>query len=651
MKIVTVIPLGKSAYKEDLTYFTARDVEVGSIVLVPIRNKNTLALVLSAQDAAEEKTNLKDLNFNLKKIKEVKDNSVFLREFFEATLLTSNYFAINKNIGVASLIPNIFLEEYDKISKFKIEANVAKKIGLEEKNIRAEKLLLQVPFKDRVSIYKTLIRASFAEKKSVFIVLPTERDVEQFKDILSKGIEKFTFAFHSGLSTKKTLADLEQAMTLSHPVLILGTAPFLAIKREDVGAIILEHESSSNYRMVARPYFDLRVFVEIFAQKVNTKLILGDTLLRFETISRYDTEELAPMNPLSFRIDFDGKVKIVGKDITEKEEVRNEFKILEDETLEEIATSLKNKKRVFVFALRKGLATMTVCRDCGNTLMCEKCSAPLVLYFSRDGKKRIFACNRCHREEKAETACNVCGGWNLMPLGIGTDTVMEAFKEAFPKNKNIFKLDKESAKTAKGALAIIKDFEENSGSVLVGTEMAINYAKEKIHTSVIASMDSFWSIPNFKISEKILQIVLSIINKTEKYLIIQTKNKSDPSILAIKSVNLLSFVREELSDRKKLGYPPFKRFIKVIHLGDKTKTLETKEALKRIFKDYEPEIFSGFHSKFKDKYVTNMLIKLDTKEWSIPELIPQSNINEGLYKKLLSLPPNFNVFVDPEDLL
>ena len=68
-----------------------------------------------------------------------------------------------------------------------------------------------------------------------------------------------------------------------------------------------------------------------------------------------------------------------------------------------------------------------------------------------------------------------------MPLGIGTDTVFEEIKINFPrKTKNkIFKLDRESVKTNKEAEKILKEFEKNSGSILIGTEMAFFYLKEK----------------------------------------------------------------------------------------------------------------------------------------------------------------------------
>jgi primosomal protein N' (replication factor Y) len=249
-----------------------------------------------------------------------------------------------------------------------------------------------------------------------------------------------------------------------------------------------------------------------------------------------------------------------------------------------------------------------------------------------------------------DVSCANCGGWNLMPLGIGTDTVYEYTKEGFPEAK-IFKLDKDSVKNAKEAEKTIKEFEENPGSILIGTEMAFFYLTKKVPLSVVASFDSFWSIPNFRMGEKIIQIMLSMIENTTEKLIIQTKNDKDRAIRAIESENLLHFVREELADRKKLDYPPFKRFIKITHLGDKEQSIKAKEVLERIFQDYSPVIFSGFIARLKGKYVTNALIKMEPKKWSLPEISVNSTIDENLLLKLASLPLSFQVLVDPEDLL
>jgi primosomal protein N' (replication factor Y) len=657
MKIVTVVPLKKGALKENLTYFTSKDIPNGSVVVIPLRSKEVLGLVVSQKDATSLKSNLKDMSFNLKKIIEAKEHSIFLKEYFDGAIEISKYYCVSMNNGITSFIPTPLRENYDKLVKF-VKPKEKTEIETEDvRSIKPEKLILQESTADRISFYKTLIRESFARKKSVFMVLPTEYDIKKFEGPLSRGIEQFIFSVHGRMSEKKILQKFENIMTTEHPILILGTAPFLSIPREDIKTIIVEHESSGAYKMFSKPHFDLRLFAELFAKKINARFILSDTLLRFETIARKEEDHLMPVRTAQFRINFEGQINILGKDSMRL--LNEKFKVLRDESQKEIENAIANKKNVFIFSLRKGLATITVCKDCNEMISCKKCEAPLVLYNSSKGKERMFVCNRCKEEVDGDVACTRCGSWNLMPLGIGTDTVYEYAKEIFPLGRSstgepevkIFKLDKDSVKNVKEAEKIIKEFDENPGSILVGTEMAFFYIQNKISLSVIASFDSLWSIPNFRMGEKAMQIMLSIIDNTSEKLIIQTKNENDEAILAVKSGNILSFVRGELEDRKKLGYPPFQRFIKITHLGDKEQSERAKKVLEEMFQDYAPFIFSGFIARIKGKYVTNALIKLDPQKWSLPEILTGSSIDENLSAKLSSLPISFDVQVDPEDLL
>lgn len=644
MKTVSIIPLKKGILKEELTYFTSKEICTGDIVDISVRNKSMLGIVASVENTLDVKSNIKDMDFNLKKINEVKGKSIFKNELIESIFLLSKYFVTNKSTAIATLIPMILREKYDEVLKLIkknkiISENEIKNI---ENKIKSEKLLLQNNFEDRISFYKTLIRESFAKKKSIFLILPTEYDISNFSEILSKGIENFSIIIHGNLSTKKQFENIEKIITNTHPVLIIGTTPYLATPREDIGTIIVEHESSSAYKMISKPNFDLRIYAEIFASKIKSRFILADSLLSFETISRKESANFSEIRPLSFKTYFEGEIEI-----PEKEE---KFKVLREQSITEIKNTLTRNQNVFIFSLRKGLASITVCKDCNQEVSCTECLAPLVLYISRDGQKRMFVCNRCKKEANTETTCTSCGSWNLVPLGIGTDTVYEECKKQF-ENTKIFKLDKEIAKTTKEAKNIIKEFEENKGSILIGTEMALYYIKNKISLSVIASFDSLWSIPNYKISEKIIQITSSIISKTSKKLIIQTKNEKDSSIVSLKNDNLLSFVREELNDRKNLGYPPYRRFIKINFLGDKEETIKAKNIIGELFKEYDPVIFSGFVAKQRGKYATNALVKLNPKKWSIEEISGGSTINQDLLEKLTSLPISFSISIDPEDLL
>lgn len=650
MQILTVIPLQKNTFTEELTYFSSTDMPLGSIVTITIRNKKMLGLVVYAVDANTMKSEIKNMDFNIKKIVEAKEFSIFRDEFIESALLTSKYFANNKSSTISYLIPQIIKENYDLITKTYTKEK--KESNNNHKNIQTEKLLFQAPYEDRLSYYKTLIRASFANKKSIFIVLPTMQDIKEFEINLQKGIENFIFSFYGGLNPKKLLKKIDEALNTDHPILILGTAQYLSIPRYDIGTIIIEKESSNAYKTIFKPLFDLRVYTEIFASKIQSRIIFADTFLRFETVARRELENMNELEPLSFRINFNGNIKIIErkKDTTQKEVSSKKWRILNEESIREIEETLSQKKNVFVFSLRKGLATYTVCRNCQTEVTCDSCSAPLVLYTSLKSQKRIFSCNKCKVEKNPLMTCSYCGSWDLTPLGIGTDTVVEELTSLFPTTK-IVKLDKESAKTNSGAEKIIKEFEGDSGTILVGTEMALFYLKEKVDLSLIASFDGLWTIPHFKINEKILQIITSILQITENKFIIETKNPKENLLQSISSTNLLSFIREELADRKILEYPPYKRFIKISYTADKEETSKVKNFLGEYFQKYNPSIFGGFVSQSKNKYITNTLIKLDKKDWSLPSLSVGGQIDEVLYEKISELPNTFNIQIDPEDLL
>src|SRR3989344_5430506 len=181
MKIVTVIPLAKGIFRENLTYFTSKEIKNGSVVTVTLRSKKILGLVVDTEDVSSSKGDIKDLQFNLKKIIDVKEGSIWRNEYLESIFEINKYFAGRINDSATSLIPASLREGYDKISKISVENTSTVS---NTKNIKIEKLFLQASLEDRISAYKTMIRGYFAEKKSVFIVLPTEFDIESFKETL-----------------------------------------------------------------------------------------------------------------------------------------------------------------------------------------------------------------------------------------------------------------------------------------------------------------------------------------------------------------------------------------------------------------------------------------------------------------------------------
>ena len=107
------------------------------------------------------------------------------------------------------------------------------------------------------------------------------------------------------------------------------------------------------------------------------------------------------------------------------------------------------------------------------------------------------------------------------------------------------------------------------------------------------------------------------------------------------SGNVNKFYEDELGDRKILGYPPFGIFIKVTVRGQRSLVQKESEKLKKYFSEYDSSFFSSTHEKKGEASCFNAVIKVKKEDWPDPEI---SSI-------LKSLPPHFEIKIDPDNLL
>lgn len=646
MYIVNVIPIKKGILGEYLSYYHSDKLEPGTIVTIPIRLKEETAVVVESEEVLNLKSDIKNRNYQLKKIIGIKGKSPFSESFFLACEIAKKYFISNTGTIIKSLTPSLFIEKIDKLEK---ASGVIKKDTL----MPGEKFIFQSNEQDRLAFYRTLIRESFAKKESIFICVPTKHDVGFFYKELSKGIESYVYPFHSELGSKKTIENYNNVILKDHPVLIIGTGIFLSIPRPDIKTIVLEKESAGAYKQITRPYIDIRSFVEILCFICNIKLIFGDSLLRPETLYRYEQGELQDVSPPSFRLFQSDNLGIVS--MGKKDEALNYFQTISEDVRLLMEKTFQNNESIFLFSLRKGLAPMTICNDCKNILLCPSCSTPVVLYGpkqnekNKDDRTRIFMCNKCGRKERTEINCPICNSWNLIPLGVGIDKVAIEVRNIFP-DVEIFQIDKESARSPQKAKDIINNFYKTPKSVLLGTEMAFSLVENKIAASALISLDGLFSIPSFNMGQKIIHLIDKLTSITAGKVIIQTRVPDNKIIKSIISGNILPFLRNDIEERNNFGYPPFKRLVKITFEGSAKETEKNRHYLEKSLAEYDPQIFSAFVGKLKGNYITNTVLKVDLDKWPLIEN-NKKNIDSNLHRILSNLAPSYSVNVDPEDLL
>ncbi|HZS42951.1 MAG TPA: primosomal protein N' [Candidatus Paceibacterota bacterium] len=636
MRLIEVIPISKGISYEVLSYFSAEDIPLGSMVEVELRKRKIKGLVVSSRDATEAKGEIRAADFTLKKIEKVEFNFFLSPAFIRTAQKTANYFAGTTGAVLNSLIPKTILNDEELMKRAAPETKGA----TIPSSTKSETHIIQDSDPDRFASYRKLVREAFARGKSIFILVPTHQSALNLKSQLEKGIENHTFLLSGSLSKKKLGEFLQKIETDNHSKLLIGTAQYLFLTTPKIGTLIVEEESSGAYRSLSRPFIDFRYFAENLAHESGFELILADQFLRIETLNRYDEKEVVEKSPLRFRIEDAAPLEIIDMRKYRKSSGAS-FQVLSEELISQIKEMIKREERMFIFTARRGLSPTTVCSDCGTIVTCHTCGAPVVLHKSKkDEKENFFLCHHCGEKRSALERCANCGGWRLTSLGIGIEKVEEALKEEF-SNLSIFRIDKESAPTDKKALDLLKKFHNSQKSILLGTEMIFNYMHQPIPYTAIASMDSLFSLPDFHINERILHLLLSIQNLTEKNMLIQTREPDQKVLQKFLENHLTEFYRDELKERKALGYPPYKTIIKLTLEGTRVVIDKEWPRVEKDIKEYQPIVFPTLVGLGKGKVALNALLKIDSRNWP----------NENLLEKLLALPPNWTLKINPESLI
>ncbi len=634
MFIIECLPLTKSLNKESLSYFSSSYFEAGKLIKVPLRKKFVNALVLESKEVIQNKSEIKSANFSMKKVDSKIENiesKPFLRkEFLEATKETSEFFASSQGSVLSQVIPSFFLENQ------KVIQSKAKEKEVVAPQTRSEVSIIQTDNEERIAHYKSITREEFARKKSVFICLPQNEHIKQAKERLEKGIEQFTAFFHKDMKKHEVSREIKKVLNSNHPILIIATAKWLFMPRFDIGTIIIEKENTGGWKTLSRPFIDLRYFAESFAQKIGARTIIGDSFLRTETIWRYKQGQVSEFESVKWRVPIQTESILIEKNKPLKKD--EDFKVLDERLREEIKETLLDGGNVFIYATRKGLSPTTVCRDCGEQVKCLNCGSPVILYKNKDSG--VFRCHQCGEKRDAMEVCKKCGSWKLASFGSGVDKITEEIEKNFPDNK-IFEINKDVCTTNLKTEKVLDNFYKSHKSILVGTEMAIPFMHKKVSLSCIASFDTLFSIPDFRIREKIFNLVLDIRNISKNKFILQSRNSEDSIIKNGLSGNLLEFYREEIKDREELGYPPFGIFIKITLRGTRAETDKAARIIKELFAEEEVSVFSSLHEKKGEQAAINGVIKVTKNDW--PDL--------DIIQKLNSLSPKFEIKVDPDSLL
>jgi primosomal protein N' len=632
MFIVEVAPLKATLRHDSLSYFTSKALDPGSLVRVPLRGKVRHAVVLACSSVSQKKAEIKSASFVMRKVLSLSSGPFLSKDFMTGVKNAADYFATSPGSILFQLLPALITEN-PKLLKIVEEE---KEVVVEEASTKSRLEAIQTEYEERYMHYKAAIREEFAKKKSVFLCLPQNEDVRKAKDKLERGIEAYVASFHSGLSEKEMTAEWQKVCKTEHPVLIIATPAWFFMPRRDIGMYIIDQENKSGWKTLKRPFIDYRTCIELVAREQNIRTIIGDSILRVETLTRYKQTEIEEFESVKWRLPPLVETEVIS--MTKDANKEKEFHALSETLISHLKETSLTGNHAFVYAARKGLSASTICRDCGTVVSCNNCNAPMVLYKKKESN--IFRCHQCGEVRDAAEICRKCGGWKLAAFGTGIEKVKEELEAHFDP-KLIFEINREATPTARKAQEVAEQFYATKGSILVGTEMALSFLHKKVDTSAIAAFDSLFSVPDFRIREKIFRLVIEVRSVAKEHFFLQSRNIEDEALNMARSGNLIEFYKMESDDRRALQYPPFSIFIKVTVRGGKPQVSKSAQELKNIFALWSPAIFPSLHEKRGEAAALNAVIKIPRENWPDPRLL----------ESLRNLSPQYEIKVDPDNLL
>lgn len=630
MFIVEVSPLLRGAGLESLSYYSAVSYEPGTLIKVPVRNQEAGGVVLSSRPVSAARAAVRAATFSLRKLPE----QPAAAGVSSALVATARALLDEVPASFGSILFSLLPPEVrdGEIAYPTTPDNVP--LGRE-----VSVSVLSDISENRFLEYKSRVREAFAHRGSVLFVAPTAHAAVEAAEKLLQGIQDRAIIFTPALTAKSRRKAYEHFADLTVSKLIITTPAYAFLDRHDITEVIIDEASSPHYRSRYRPYLDRKRALIKMAEFSGRRVLLGDLLQRSEDEYRRRQETYDTAGEEAHRLVFPSTVRVVAP--KEKPDGETPFRLFSAPLLAAIAETLNERQNIFVLAARRGLAPIVACADCGHIFRDPHSGTPYSLFrtWKDDEEKRWFLSSTSGRRVRAADTCPVCGSWRLRERGIGIQYIEDDLKKHVP-DRPLIVFDHATASTERKANALIADFYEAKGAILLGTPMALPYLRRGVALGIISSFDALRAVPTWRADEQCLGLLLRLREAVTGELIIQTRNEPDELLAYLKSGQISQFFSDELALRKELRYPPF---FHLVHLTMKGKA-ESVKALEAETQAYlRPFDFAFYSSPDSTPENTTRygLWRVPDQEWPQPELMD----------RLRGLPLAVRIEIDPDRLV
>ena len=483
-------------------------------------------------------------------------------------------------------LAGIVLPDEKKISLTLEQSTAAESIrsSVIAKSIDSKIFLLEgVTGSGKTEIYLEAVSECIKVGKSSLVLVPEIALTHQIVERFASRFPGKVAVLHSGLTQGERFDQWWKTHHGNYQI-VIGSRSAIFAPLTNLGMIILDEEHEWTYKQQdSSPRYHSRDVAIKLASITNSTLILGSAspdIGSYTKALRGDYRLLhLPKRIISGQVATD-KPKTISLAKTELVDMRTELKsghtgIFSRSLIKSIEVCLDNNSQAILFLNRRGTASYTQCRHCGESLQCRRCNVSMTYH----NEKQILLCHYCGAKQKIPERCPICLRHEMTLRGIGTQAVVNEVDRQFPGTK-VLRWDRDSITSRSSHESLLKEFRSGKSQILVGTQMiakGLDFPSVTLVGVILA--DTGLNLPNFLASERSFQLLSQVAGRSGRgsstgRVIIQTYQPENYAIKTASKQDYRSFYNQEMTHRHEQRNPPYNKIIRLQYSHTNEKSAE-----------------------------------------------------------------------------
>ena len=421
-------------------------------------------------------------------------------------------------------------------------------------------LLHGVTGSGKTRVYQELAYEALKRGMRVLILVPeiglTPQTAGRFEDFLHVPVQ----VLHSALSAPKRRASYVSILKGEARV-VLGTRSAI-LSPFDFDVVILDEEHDTSFKQQdPAPRYHTRELAFHLAYKYGALVVLGSATPSLETYHNASTHKLKYLK-LQKRAT---AAALPDVQIVDMGKIRQQKGILMSPDLRDsLVKCLADGDQAIVLMNRRGYSKVRVCSECGETLYCKHCHAPLVYH----KQYRSLVCHYCGLLYPVDTPCAACGAATYEYVGGAIEKLEEEIGEWVP-NAKVVRMDRDTTQNVGSVEKILESFRNREYNILLGTQMvAKGHDFPGVRLVGVVGADSGLGLPDFRSTERLFQLLSQTAGRAGRAqgggkVLLQTLRPDEPVMQYALRHDFEGFAGKELGDRRDACYPPFCKLVEV----------------------------------------------------------------------------------------